>query len=87
MFEHLGADAGDQTGQFRVTHRAALNILLIAGTSSTAHLRENVAGAGLSLSDEDLAALDKIGDGVVTELGGDRQELRSSSAVRHCPAQ
>jgi pyridoxine 4-dehydrogenase len=36
------------------------NILLIPGTSSTAHLRENVAGAGLVLSDEDLAELDKI---------------------------
>jgi pyridoxine 4-dehydrogenase len=36
------------------------NILLIPGTSSTAHLRENVAGAGLSLSDEDLSELDKI---------------------------
>lgn len=37
------------------------NILLIPGTSSAAHLRENVAGAGLSLSDEELAGLDKIG--------------------------
>ncbi|WP_328710040.1 aldo/keto reductase family oxidoreductase [Microbispora hainanensis] len=37
------------------------NILLIAGTSSVTHLRENVAGAGLSLSDEDVAELDKIG--------------------------
>jgi aryl-alcohol dehydrogenase-like predicted oxidoreductase len=37
------------------------NILLIPGTSSTAHLRENVAGAGLSLSGEELAELDKIG--------------------------
>ncbi|WP_103502814.1 MULTISPECIES: aldo/keto reductase family oxidoreductase [unclassified Streptomyces] len=37
------------------------NILLIPGTSSTAHLRENVAGAGLSLSPEDLAQLDRIG--------------------------
>jgi pyridoxine 4-dehydrogenase len=37
------------------------NILLIPGTSSTAHLRENVAGAGLSLSDDDLGELDKIG--------------------------
>jgi pyridoxine 4-dehydrogenase len=37
------------------------NILLIPGTSSVAHLRENVIGAGLSLSDEDLAELDKIG--------------------------
>jgi pyridoxine 4-dehydrogenase len=37
------------------------NILLIPGTSSLAHLRENVAGAGVSLSAEELAELDKIG--------------------------
>jgi pyridoxine 4-dehydrogenase len=37
------------------------NILLIPGTSSVAHLRENAAGAGLPLADEDLAELDKIG--------------------------
>jgi pyridoxine 4-dehydrogenase len=37
------------------------NILLIPGTSSTAHLRENIVGAGLSLSDEDVAELDSIG--------------------------
>ncbi|MGW4771827.1 aldo/keto reductase family oxidoreductase [Nocardia sp. NPDC004278] len=37
------------------------NILLIPGTSSTAHLRENIAGAGLCLSDEDMAELDSIG--------------------------
>ncbi len=37
------------------------NILLIAGTSSTAHLRENVVGAGLELSTQDLAELDQIG--------------------------
>ncbi|WP_033211701.1 aldo/keto reductase family oxidoreductase [Kitasatospora phosalacinea] len=37
------------------------NILLIPGTSSVAHLRENAAGAGLPLSDDDLAELDKIG--------------------------
>ncbi|MEV0585533.1 aldo/keto reductase family oxidoreductase [Nonomuraea sp. NPDC050310] len=37
------------------------NILLIPGTSSTAHLRENIAGAGLSLSAEDVADLDGIG--------------------------
>lgn len=36
------------------------NILLIPGTSSTAHLRENIAGAGLSLSREDLTELDDI---------------------------
>ncbi|MFD2796633.1 aldo/keto reductase family oxidoreductase [Promicromonospora vindobonensis] len=37
------------------------NILLIPGTSSAAHLRENVVGAGLRLSDDDLVELDKIG--------------------------
>ena len=37
------------------------NILLIPGTSSVALLRENAAGAGLPLSGEDLAELDKIG--------------------------
>ncbi|MFG2802485.1 aldo/keto reductase family oxidoreductase [Streptomyces pseudovenezuelae] len=41
--------------------RRSPNILLIPGTSSVAHLRENVVGAGLSLSDEELAELDKIG--------------------------
>ncbi|WP_405624956.1 aldo/keto reductase family oxidoreductase [Streptomyces sp. NBC_00016] len=41
--------------------RRSPNILLIPGTSSVAHLRENVAGAGLSLSDEELVELDKIG--------------------------
>ena len=41
--------------------RRSPNILLIPGTSSAAHLRENVAGAGLPLSDSDLAELDKIG--------------------------
>ena len=37
------------------------NILLIPGTSSVAHLRENVAGAGLELPDEAIKALDAIG--------------------------
>ncbi|MGV9235515.1 aldo/keto reductase family oxidoreductase [Streptomyces nigra] len=41
--------------------RRSPNILLIPGTSSVAHLRENVAGAGLSLSDGDLGELEKIG--------------------------
>lgn len=36
------------------------NILLIAGTSSVAHLRENIAGAGLALSEEDVAELNTI---------------------------
>ncbi|WP_408897460.1 aldo/keto reductase family oxidoreductase [Nocardioides sp. R1-1] len=37
------------------------NILLIPGTSQVAHLRENVAGAAISLSDDDLAELELIG--------------------------
>jgi aryl-alcohol dehydrogenase-like predicted oxidoreductase len=36
------------------------NILLIPGTSSVAHLRENVAAAGLTLSGEDLAELELV---------------------------
>jgi aryl-alcohol dehydrogenase-like predicted oxidoreductase len=36
------------------------NILLIPGTSSVAHLRENVAGAGLFLSDDDVSELNSI---------------------------
>jgi pyridoxine 4-dehydrogenase len=41
-------------------HRSP-NILLIPGTSSTVHLRENLAGARLTLPEEDLAELDSIG--------------------------
>ncbi|HEX3452435.1 MAG TPA: oxidoreductase [Solirubrobacteraceae bacterium] len=37
------------------------NILLIPGTSSVTHLRENVAGAGLALPEDELAELDAIG--------------------------
>jgi aryl-alcohol dehydrogenase-like predicted oxidoreductase len=36
------------------------NILLIPGTSSVAHLRENVAGAALALPEDELAELDAI---------------------------
>jgi aryl-alcohol dehydrogenase-like predicted oxidoreductase len=38
----------------------APNILLIPGTSSLAHLRENLAAAGLNLSDEVLQQLDAV---------------------------
>src|SRR5580658_9169280 len=41
-------------------HRAP-NMLLIPGTSSVGHLRENLAAASLELSAEVLAALDSIG--------------------------
>ncbi|MDN4173360.1 oxidoreductase [Nocardioides sp. SOB77] len=37
------------------------NVLLIPGTSSVAHLRQNVAAADLVLSADDVAALDRIG--------------------------
>jgi aryl-alcohol dehydrogenase-like predicted oxidoreductase len=37
--------------------RRSPTILLIPGTSSTAHLRENIAGTGVPLSEEDLAEL------------------------------
>jgi pyridoxine 4-dehydrogenase len=36
------------------------NLLLIPGTSSVAHLRENVAGAALVLAEDDLAELNSI---------------------------
>ena len=37
------------------------NMLLIPGTASVAHLRENVAGAGIDLPEDALAELDAIG--------------------------
>ncbi|KTS04039.1 oxidoreductase [Methylobacterium radiotolerans] len=41
--------------------RRSPNILLIPGTSSLGHLRENLAAAALALPDEAMAALDRIG--------------------------
>ena len=41
----------------------APNVLLIPGTSSVAHLRENLEAASLQLSDEAVAKLDGIGAG------------------------
>lgn len=41
--------------------RRSPNILLIPGTSSVAHLRENVSGARVVLSEADIAELDTIG--------------------------
>lgn len=41
--------------------RRSPNILLIPGTSSAEHLRENAVGAGLALPDEEMAELDRIG--------------------------
>ena len=42
--------------------RRAPNILLIPGTSSVGHLRENLKAAGLRLSDEAFARLNEIGE-------------------------
>lgn len=42
--------------------RRSPNILLIPGTSSVAHLRENLAASELVLSDEAMAALNAIGE-------------------------
>ena len=41
--------------------RRSSTMLLIPGTSSVAHLRENVAAVGLELPDKELAELDTIG--------------------------
>ncbi|SDE48992.1 Aldo/keto reductase family protein [Paraburkholderia lycopersici] len=43
--------------------RRSPNILLIPGTSTLSHLRENVAAAQLELADEVLVELDAIGNG------------------------
>ena len=40
--------------------RRSPNILLIPGTSSVTHLQENLAAAGLDLTDETMAALDQV---------------------------
>lgn len=41
--------------------RRSPNVLLIPGTSSVAHLRENLVAAGLALDADSLRALDAIG--------------------------
>ncbi len=48
-----------QTALAWLLHRSP-NILLIPGTSSSAHLLENISSADIKLSDEALDALDKI---------------------------
>ncbi|WP_343717269.1 aldo/keto reductase family oxidoreductase [Inquilinus sp.] len=57
--EGLGATSR-QVALAWLLHRAP-NILLIPGTSSPAHLRENLKAAELVLSDETMAELDAIG--------------------------
>lgn len=53
-------DAAPMTVALAWLLRRSPNILLIPGTSSVAHLRDNVAGATLALSDDDLAELNRI---------------------------
>jgi aryl-alcohol dehydrogenase-like predicted oxidoreductase len=50
-----------QTALAWLMHRAP-NILLIPGTSSLDHLRENMQAQALQLSDETLAELDALGE-------------------------
>ncbi|WP_213978857.1 aldo/keto reductase family oxidoreductase [Sphingomonas sp. dw_22] len=57
--ERLGATPM-QVALAWLLHRSS-NILLIPGTSSLGHLRENLAAASLELSEETLAELDAIG--------------------------
>jgi aryl-alcohol dehydrogenase-like predicted oxidoreductase len=56
--ERLGATPSQVGLAWLLAH--ADNILLIPGTSSVAHLRENVAGAALSLPADTVAELDAI---------------------------
>jgi pyridoxine 4-dehydrogenase len=48
-----------QVAQAWLLHRSP-NVLLIPGTSSVSHVRENLAAGALTLSPEDLVALDGI---------------------------
>ncbi|MGT2488772.1 aldo/keto reductase [Methylobacterium oryzae CBMB20] len=58
--------------------RRSPNILLIPGTSSLGHLRENLAAAALALPDNAMAALDRDRGGVT----GFRSHARSRSPPR-----
>jgi aryl-alcohol dehydrogenase-like predicted oxidoreductase len=44
--------------------RSAPNVLLIPGTSSLAHLHENLAAAELDLSGDAMMSVNEIGDSV-----------------------
>ena len=52
----------------------AANILLIPGTSSVNHLRENLAAATMKLPAETLVALEAIAGKGTPALSGDRSE-------------
>lgn len=59
--------------------RRASNILLIPGTSSVAHLRENLASAELNLSDDAVTALNGISDSARNDSV---REATTQSAIR-----
>lgn len=61
----MAAELGASPKQVALTWllQRSPNILVIAGTSSPAHLRENFAAADLVLSPAQVTALDGIGDG------------------------
>jgi len=56
--ERVGATPAQVGLAWLLAHRD--NVLLIPGTSSVAHLEENLAAADVDLSDEDLTELDKL---------------------------
>ena len=58
-------------------------MLPIPGTGKVKHLEENVAAAGISLSDEEFLALDKAGRKV--KPGRSYAPLAMSDAVRRLP--
>ena len=60
LAERIGATPAQVGLAWLLAHRD--NILLIPGTSSVAHLEENLAVADVRLSPDDLAELEKVGD-------------------------
>ena len=56
--ERIGASPAQVGLAWLLAHRE--NVLLIPGTSSVAHLEENLAVGEITLSDDDVAELDKI---------------------------
>jgi pyridoxine 4-dehydrogenase len=70
----LGA-APAQVALAWLLHRSP-NVLLIPGTSSVAHLRENVAATELALSNELLTRLDEIDSAPEAALHGARSTVR-----------
>jgi pyridoxine 4-dehydrogenase len=63
LFDSLAKRYGARPGQLALAWilKRSPVMLPIPGTSKVAHLEENVAAAGIELSDEDFAALDRAG--------------------------